>query len=120
MLEKQVQVRNGGHGMTWVGPVAMASAEGRTGVVLESVDARAGNVATRRVFRGWLRNHGATTMAVTLEVSLPAPFLPSAPVLGQRLFVIAPGERLRVELGSTVGAAPSTDEVRQAALLRVG
>lgn len=86
-------------------------------ILLESVKSRAGGAATRRVFRGQFRNDGDTTAAVTLELKLPPPFLPSAPVLAQRSFTIAPGESLRVELGSTVGPSPSIDEVREAVWL---
>lgn len=92
----------------------------RCQVVLESVDARAGGSSTRRVFRGWLSNQGDATAAVTLDVSLAPPFLPSAPVLMQRLFTIEPGESVRVELGSTVGQTPSAEDVRGAVRLRVG
>ena len=99
------------------GPPAKSAAAST--VVLEAVDARAGGTTIRRVFRGRLRNLGDAPAVVTMEVALPAPFLPSAPVLMQRLFTIMPGETLRVELGSTVGAAPSVDEVRRAARLRV-
>lgn len=97
-----------------------AESQGTGQVRLASVDARAGDATTRRVFRGRLHNAGERTAAVTLEVSLPPPFLPSAAVLMQRLFTIAPGETLRVELGSTVGAAPGIEEVRQAVQLMVG
>ena len=57
---------------------------------------------------------------MTLELALPAPFLPSAPILAQRRFTIAPGDSVRVELGSTVGAAPSVEDVIAALRLRVG
>ena len=117
MRDEQCLGRIGGDTMAWA---ATPPEDCAIPVVLDSVDARAGGAARRRVFRGRLHNHSDTTAAVTLEVALPAPFLPSAPVLAQRLFTIAPGETLRVELGSTVGATPSTDEVRAAALLRVG
>jgi len=108
-------------GLAGSGTAAWPDAPARPGqVVLESVDARSGGAATRRVFRGRLRNLGRTTAVVTLDVALPAPFLPGAPVLMQRLFTIAPGETLRVELGSTVGGVPSVEDVCEAVRLRVG
>ena len=94
--------------------------DGNGSVRLERVEARAGDATTRRVFRGWLHNTGDTTEVVTLDISLPAPFLPSAAVLMSRLFTVAPGERLRVELGSTVGSEPSAETVRDATTLRIG
>lgn len=98
------------------GPSARPAPTGA--VILEAVDARQGGAATRRVFRGRLRNLTETTVAVTLQIDLPAPFLPSAQVLMQRLLTLSPGESLRVELGSTVGAEPTADAVRMAVRLR--
>lgn len=89
-------------------------------VRLESVETRAASGLTRRVFRARLRNDGPRTAAVMLEVAaLPPPFLPSAAVLLRRLFTIAPGETLRVELGSTVGPVPDAPTVQCATRLHL-
>ncbi len=122
MRDEQCQIRIDDRPMLWAAlpeDVPLLDYPAACHVVLEGVDARAGGASTRRVFRGRLVNHGQAAAAVTLEITLPAPFLPSAPVLMQRLFTIAPGEALRVELGSTVGSAPSPDDVREAVRLRV-
>jgi len=100
MLKGQIE------GAAWGGPV-----------MVERVFRRRGEGVLPWRYRAVLRNSGPAAV-LALQVNLHPPFRPSAEVLGQRLLVLAGGERRQVEFGILRGEPFEADRGRAVLRLR--